>query len=309
MAAQPPSTPPSSVSELGASQRTRGLRSRNLFIQTLGRVWRQRTGKFGISVVLLLVFTAIFAPVIAPHGSTEQFRTHFLAPPSAQFLLGTDQIGRDLLSRVIFATRASLVAGVLAVAFGAVLGVTTGMLAGYIGGWVDGVIMRIYDGLLAFPNILLAIVVITVLGPGLFNVAVAIGVAQTPLTARLTRSIVLTQRERDYVLAARSVGASGRRIIVAHLLPNTLPLLLVQFALAMGFAVLAEGGLSFLGLGTQPPTPSWGRMLNESRTFLREQPLFGIAPGVALTLLVLGLNFLADAMREALDPRRINIQR
>jgi peptide/nickel transport system permease protein len=166
--------------------------------------------------------------------------------------------------------------------------------------------MRAYDGLLAFPSVLLAIAVVAVAGPGLVNVGLAIGVAQAPHTARLARSITLSQRERDYVLAARSIGASGQRIIYAHILPNTIPLLLIQFALGMGLAILAEGGLSFLGLGAQPPTTSWGRMLSDSRGYMRLVPLYAIMPGLALALLVIGTNLLADALREALDPRRVN---
>jgi peptide/nickel transport system permease protein len=284
-------------------------RSRNPLVQALGRVWRMRMGKFGVVVVTLLVLTAIFAPVLAPYNPREQFRGDELDPPSRKYLLGTDQLGRDLLSRVIYASRASLIAGVLAVSFGAFVGVSTGLLAGYSGGWVDAVIMRIYDGLLTFPTILLAIAIVTATGPGLLNVAIAIGIAQVPVDARLTRSIVLSVRERDYILAARSIGVSGQRIVAAHILPNTLPPLLVQFSLAMGFAVLAEGSLSFLGLGTQPPTPSWGGMLADSRAFLRQAPWYGLYPGLALATLLVGLNFLADALREALDPRRINIAR
>jgi peptide/nickel transport system permease protein len=290
--------------EAAASQR-----SQNPMMQALGRVWRMRAGRFGVVVVGLLVFIAIAAPLLAPHDPSEQFRGDELKAPGSEYLLGTDQLGRDLLSRVIYASRASLIAGVLAVSFGAVVGVSTGLLAGYNGGWVDTVIMRAYDGLLTFPTILLAIAIVTVTGPGLVNVAIAIGIAQVPVDARLTRSIVLSQRERDYVLAARSLGVSGSRIVVAHILPNTLPLLLVRFALAMGFAVLVEGSLSFLGLGTQPPTPSWGGMLNDSRAFLRTAPWYGLYPGLALATLLIGLNFLADALRDALDPRRIHIAR
>ena len=291
------------AAEIGQLQRGR---SSNPFVLALRRTWRMRMGKFGVIVVALLVFTAVAAPVLAPHDPAEQFRGEELVKPSLKYLLGTDQLGRDLLSRVIYGSRASLIAGVLAVSLGSVIGVSTGLVAGYYGGLADTLIMRVYDGLLTFPAILLAIAVITAMGPGLFNVAIAIGIAQSPLKARLTRSIVLSLRERDYVLAARCSGASGRRMMVVHILPNTLPLLLVQFALSMGFAVLAEGGLSFLGLGTQPPTPSWGGMLNDSRAFLRDQPWYGFAPGLVLAILLIGLNFLADALRDALDPHRIN---
>jgi peptide/nickel transport system permease protein len=256
---------------------------------------------------LLLVFTAAAAPWLAPYDPTVQHRGMELKPPSATFLLGTDQLGRDLLSRIIYGSRASLLVGVFSVALGAGVGVSTGLLAGYVGGWIDVLIMRIYDALLAFPGILLGIAVVAVTGPGIYNVAIAIGIAQMPGDARLTRSIVLSLRERDYVLAARSLGATRPRIMLTHVLPNTLPPLLVQFSLAMGFAVLAEASLSFLGLGTQPPTPSWGGMLNDSRAYLRQAAWYGIWPGLALAVLLVGLNYLSDALRNALDPRRINV--
>ncbi len=281
-------------------------RSANPFVLAMQRTWRSRAGKFGVAVLALLLFTAAAAPLLAPYSPSEQFRGDELKAPGTKYILGTDQLGRDLLSRVIYASRASLIAGVVAVSLGAVIGVSTGLVAGYYGGWIDTIVMRCYDGLLTFPAILLAIAVVTATGPGLINVAIAIGIAQTPVKARLTRSIVLSQRERDYVLAARTAGASGRRIMISHILPNTLPLLLIQFALSMGFAVLAEGGLSFLGLGTQPPTPSWGGMLNDARAFLRDAPWYGVYPGLALAVLLVGLNFLADSLREALDPHRVH---
>jgi peptide/nickel transport system permease protein len=280
--------------------------SRNPLSQALRRTVRNPMGAFGLTVVVLLCLMSILAPLIAPYGPAEQIPGARLRPPSAQFLFGTDHLGRDLLSRVIFGAQASLTVGLLAVAIGGFVGVGSGLVAGYLGGWVDAAIMRFYDALLAFPGILLAIGLVVVLGPGIINVALAIGIGQMPMDARLTRSIVLSQRERDYVTAARALGAGGHRIMLAHILPNTLPPLLVQFSLAMGFAVLAEAALSFLGLGTQPPTPSWGSMLNESRTYLRMAPWFGIWPGVALALLLIALNYLADALRDALDPRRIN---
>ena len=192
----------------------------------------------------------------------------------------------------------------LAVFVGASIGITSGLIAGYNNEKPIGiVIMRVYDGILTFPGILLAIAIVAGLGPSLINVAIAIGIAQSPLDARLTRSIVLSQRENDYVLAARSIGASGRRIVLSHILPNTIPLLLVQLGLSVGGAVLAEGGLSFLGLGTKPPTPSWGGMLNDSRPYMYEAPLYAVWPGLALGFLLLGINFLSDALRDALDPK------
>lgn len=286
----------------------RRRRSGGPLVQALRRTMRNPMGLFGLTIFVLLWLTAAAAPLLAPYSPIQQHPGLELRPPGAEFLLGTDQLGRDLLSRIIYGSRASLIVGVLSVAIGAGVGVSTGLMAGYLGGWFDIIIMRIYDAILAFPGILLGIAIVAVTGPGVFNVAVAIAIAQMPGDARLTRSIVLAQRERDYVLAARSLGATRGRIMLTHVLPNTLPPLLVQLSLAMGFAVLAEAALSFLGLGTQPPTPSWGGMLNDSRPYLREAAWYGIWPGVTLALLLVGLNYLSDALRDALDPRRINVR-
>jgi ABC-type dipeptide/oligopeptide/nickel transport system permease subunit len=278
----------------------------NPLVNALAQTWRSRTGRIGVLIVAGFVFMALAAPVIAPHDPTEQFRGDELQAPSLTYLMGTDQLGRDQLSRVIYGARVSLAAGVLAVSVGASIGITSGLIAGYNNEKLIGiVIMRLYDGLLTFPGILLAIAIVSALGPGLFNVALAIGIAQSPLDARLTRSIVLSQREYDYVLAARSVGASGRRIAMSHIFPNTLPLLIIQLGLSIGGAVLAEGGLSFLGLGVTPPMPSWGGMLNDSRPYMYEMLWYAIWPGLALFTLLLGINFLSDALRDALDPKHV----
>jgi len=262
-------------------------------------------GLSGFSVALLFVGLAVFAPFVAPYAPYEQHQGNLLQAPGGQFLLGTDELGRDLLTRVLYGARVSMVVGVLATAIGATFGVATGLLSGYLGGWVDSVIMRFYDALLAFPGIIIGIGVISVLGPSSINVAYALALGGMPFFARLMRSTVLSEREREYVFAARSIGAGDARIMLQHVLPNTLPPLLVQLSLAMGFAVLAEASLSFLGLGTQPPDPSWGSMLNDSRAYLREAPFYGLWPGLALTILLVALNFLSDALRDALDPRRM----
>jgi peptide/nickel transport system permease protein len=275
-------------------------------VDALLQTWRSRTGMIGVLIVAFFIFVALAAPWIAPHDPTEQFRGDELLSPNLTYPMGTDQLGRDLLSRVIHGARVSLEAGGLAVFVGASVGITCGLIAGYNNETLIGiVIMRCFDGLLTFPGILLAIAIVSALGPGLLNVAIAIGIAQSPLDARLTRSIVLSQRESDYVLAARSLGASGRRIVTSHILPNTMPLLIVQFGLSIGGAVLAEGGLSFLGLGTVPPTPSWGGMLNDSRPYMYEMPWYAVWPGLALFILLLGVNFLTDALRDALDPKHV----
>jgi len=281
------------------------LRRQPLTFQAAVSVLRSPLGLGGFAVVLLFVGLALFAPLVAPYSPYEQHQEDLLQAPSAHFLLGTDELGRDLLTRVLYGARVSMVVGVLATAIGATVGVATGLLSGYLGGWVDSVIMRFYDALLAFPGIIIGIGVISVLGPSSLNVAYALALGGMPFFARLMRSSVLSEREREYVFAARAVGARDGRIMVRHVLPNTLPPLLVQLSLAMGFAVLAEASLSFLGLGTQPPDPSWGSMLNDSRAYLREAPFYGLWPGLALTILLVALNFLSDALRDALDPRRM----
>jgi peptide/nickel transport system permease protein len=275
-------------------------------VQALIRTVHNPMGLFGTVVLAVLVVCALGAPFLSPYSPLEQHPGAELLPPNGQYLLGTDNLGRDILSRIIFGSRASLLVGVVAVGLGATIGIASGLMAGYFGGAVDTVIMRFYDALLSFPAILLGIAVVSVLGTGMLSVAYALAIASLPGFARLMRSRVLAERERDYVLAARCCGASDQRIMWLHVLPNAIAPLLIQISLAMGFSVLAESALSFLGLGTQPPDPSWGAMLNESRAYLRTVPTFGVFPGLALALLRLGLNFLSDALRDALDPRRIN---
>ncbi|MFN8525835.1 MAG: ABC transporter permease [Chloroflexota bacterium] len=295
---------PRSVEQSTAGSRLAAPRSP--LAQALRRTVRNPAGVFGLTLLSLLVFCALAAPIVSPHDPLLQHPGDELKGPGGAYPLGTDHLGRDLLSRIIYGSRSSLLVGVVAVALGANVGILTGLLAGYFGGLVDTLIMRFYDALLSFPAVLLGIAIVSVLGTGMLNVAYALAIASLPAFARLMRSQVLAQRERDYVLAARCSGASDRRIMWLHVLPNAVAPLLIQIALAMGFSVLVESALSFLGLGTQPPNPSWGAMLNESRAYLRTSPAFGIFPGIALAVLLLGLNFLADALRDALDPRRTN---
>jgi peptide/nickel transport system permease protein len=277
------------------------------WLQVTIHIARSPMGAFGLGTLILLVLLAALAPWIAPYSPIAQHPGLELKRPSSQFWLGSDDLGRDLLSRILYGARVSFIVGIMATAIGGSVGVSTGLLGGYLGGWVDSVIMRFYDALLAFPGIIIGIAVISVLGPSSINVAYALSLGGMPFFARLMRSSVLSERERDYVHAARCIGARDGRIMFLHVLPNTLAPLLVQLSLAMGFAVLAEAGLSFLGLGTQPPDPSWGSMLNDSRAYLREAPWFGLWPGIALTILLVGLNYLSDALRDALDPRRVNL--
>jgi peptide/nickel transport system permease protein len=300
--------PPLAASHAGTGgARGSWVRRQHPWFQVLFRIASSPMGAFGLAVLVIMAGLAILAPLISPYSPIQQHPGLELKPPGAQFWLGSDDLGRDLLSRILFGARVSFVVGIMATALGAAVGVSTGLLSGYLGGWVDTVIMRLYDALLAFPGIILGIAVISILGPSTVNVGYALAIGGMPFFARLMRSSVLSERERDYVYAARCIGARDGRIMFMHVLPNTIAPLLVQLSLAMGFAVLAEAGLSFLGLGTQPPDPSWGTMLNDSRAYLREAPWYGLWPGVALTILLVGLNYLSDALRDALDPRRANL--
>jgi ABC-type dipeptide/oligopeptide/nickel transport system permease subunit len=266
------------------------------------QVLRDPMGRFGIIAVGFLALVALIAPVIAPHDPLQQHREQLLAGISWQFPLGTDHLGRCLFSRLIWGARISLTVSVLVIALGGSIGMLTGLLSGYLGGWIDTVIMRIYDGILAFPGILFGLLVVAIVGPGQTTVALAIAINVTPRYARLMRSRVLQEREKDYVVAAKSIGVREWRLMWLHILPNAVTPLIYVMALTAGFAVLAEASLSFLGLGTQPPHPSWGVMLSDARPYLRVAPLYSIFPGCALVLLLLGLNFLADALRTAFDP-------
>ena len=268
------------------------------------RVFRKPMGMIGLAVLAVFFACALFAPAISPYNPAEQHHGTELAAPGATYLLGTDQLGRDTLSRIVWGARNSLIVSVLTVVLGAGIGVSAGLIAGYLGGWLEALIMRLCDTILAFPGILLAVLIIAVLGPGQTTVAYALALGSTPGYARLMRSRVLQEREKDYVVAARTLGARTRRIMFVHILPNAIAPLIYVMALTMGFAVLAESSLSFLGLGTQPPMPSWGAMLTDARPYLRQTPFLAIFPGLCIAILLLGVNFLADALRDALDPNR-----
>lgn len=267
------------------------------------RLLKDRRGGLSIAILVAISLTAVFAPYIAPYDPAEQHWRDALSPPSRTYLLGTDDLGRDVLSRLMFGARISLGVGVLAVLLGAVVGITTGLIAGYFRGWSDTLIMRAWDVLLAYPGIIIGIALVAVLGPGPLQVAYALAIVNMPQFARITRASVLQQRELDYVHAARALGATHLRIVLRHVFPNCLGPILVQLSLSMGFAVLLEAALSFIGLGAQPPTPSWGLMLNVSRQYLGEAPWFGIFPGLALAVFLMALNFLADALRDNLNPK------
>jgi peptide/nickel transport system permease protein len=270
---------------------------------TLRRAAAARLAPFGAAVLLLAVLGAVFAPVVSPHDPLKQDLDRALARPGRAHLLGTDNVGRDVLSRVIWGTRVSLAAGFGSVAIAMVVGGLLGLLAGYAGGRVDGFVMRLMDAVLSFPPLVLALALGAVLGAGLTGVVIALGVVYTPTFARLMRGQVLTITAREYVDAARALGAPGWRIAWAHVLPNATAPIVVQASLSVAFAILAEASLSFLGLGIQPPAASWGSMINAGRGYLQQAPWIVFGPGAALFVTVVGLNFVGDALRDALDPR------
>jgi peptide/nickel transport system permease protein len=281
------------------------LRGRRRADSLLHRLMRHSAGRIGTIVVFLFVATACLAPLLAPYDPLATDWGALRQAPSAAHWFGTDDLGRDVLSRVIWGSRASLLVGVLSVALAMAVGVPLGLISGYAGGIVDGVLMRVTDGLLAIPSLILAIALAAFLGASLTNAMIAIGAAAAPIFIRLTRGQVLVVRGEQYVDAVRTMGFSGLRIIGRHILPNILAVLLVQATLSMADAIIAEAGLSFLGLGQQPPNPSWGAALDAARSFIVECPWMSIWPGVFICVSVFGLNLLGDGLRDALDPRNL----
>lgn len=260
-------------------------------------------GLVGLSLVAAFLLLTALAPWLAPHDPVATDFVSVLSPPSRAHPFGTDDIGRDILSRVIYGSRVSFEAGVFTVAVALTIGLPLGLVAGFFGGRVDNVIMRGIEVILSFPALVLALGITAILGPKLIHALFAIGIVFVPHFARLIRGQVLSIRENDYVAAARALGATSRRMMALHVLPNCLAPLLVQCSFSVSFAILTEAALSFLGLGTQPPTPSWGIMLSMGRGYLEQAPWLGAFPGLAIFLSVLGFNLLGDGMRDALDPR------
>jgi peptide/nickel transport system permease protein len=267
------------------------------------RLLRRKGAIFGLAVITLFVLIAVFAPLIAPYDPTQQSWTTIRKPPSMKHWFGTDESGRDLFSRVIFGARASLLAGVVSISIALGLGVPIGLLAGYGGKLIDAVIGRIIDAMLAIPFLILAIAMAAFLGPSLQNAMIAIGLTAAPIFVRLTRGQVMAVKVEDYVEAARAVGNPAMRIAIKHILPNILPALIVQATISVATAIIAEASLSFLGLGQQPPSPSWGSMLNTAQRFLINAPWMAVWPGLAIFLAVLSFNMLGDGLRDALDPK------
>jgi peptide/nickel transport system permease protein len=301
------STPESAIADPAAASAgprdTAGRPASRRQWAALRRAASGRLAIVGAIVTLLAIVVAVGAPALAPQSPLKQDLSNALASPSRDHLLGTDNVGRDVLSRVIWGTRISLIAGFVSVAIAAVAGGLIGLFAGYQGGRVDGLAMRLMDAALAFPPLVLALALGAVLGADLTGVLIALGVVYTPTFARLMRGQVLSIRTREYIEAARALGASGGWIAWRHVLPNAATPIAVQASLSVAFAILAEASLSFLGLGVQPPAASWGSMINAGRGYLRQAPWIVFGPGAALFVVVLGFNFLGDAIRDALDPK------
>jgi peptide/nickel transport system permease protein len=292
------------------------LEAREVQLEAPSGLWREAWQRLrrnpgaiiGFSLVLVFVLTAVFAPLLAPFDPREQnlsLLTQGCCPgPSADNLFGVDQLGRDELSRIIYGARFSLLIGVVSVAVGLSIGLVLGATAGYLGGFVDSVIMRFMDVMLSIPGLLLAIGIVAMLGSGLYQIMIAVGVTNIPIFARLLRGSVLAQKENDFVLAARAVGVPRRTILASHILPNAMSPLIVQGTLALATAIIDVAGLGFLGLGPQDPsTPEWGTMLTEVDRYLQSAPHLAIIPGVAIVISVLGFNLIGDGLREALDPK------
>jgi dipeptide transport system permease protein len=269
---------------------------------------QSRGAVVGLVVFVALVLTAIFAPFIAPHDPVAQYKEYFLLPPAwaggrPEFLLGTDPVGRDILSRLIFGAQFSLLIGLIVVVLSVVGGIILGLVAGYFRGWVDVVIMRLMDLILAFPPLLLALVLVTVLGPGLINAMLAIALTLQPYFARLVRAAVMSEKGREYVTSAKLAGAGHLRLMLFTILPNCLAPIIVQATLSFSDAILAAAGLGFLGLGAQPPTPEWGTMLANAREFIQRAPWVVTFPGLCILVTVVAINLVGDGLRDALDPK------
>lgn len=258
---------------------------------------------FGLAVLLLLLITAIFAPLLAPHDPYTPGVAGSLLKPTVQHPLGSDILGRDTLSRLIFGSRTALMVGFISVAIASVVGITLGLIAGFFGGVLNMFIMRAIDAFMCFPMILLALVIAAVLGGGIHNVIIALSVATIPGYARVTHGLTLSIGEKDYILAQRSMGAGSRRTILKHILPNALPPLIVLMTLQLGNLILAEAGLSFLGIGIEPPGAAWGAMVSDGYKYLLRNPVLSFAPGLAIMLVVFAFNMVGDGLRDALDPR------
>jgi len=273
-------------------------------------IWRRlkknRLAVVAFFILILLILTAVFAPLLAPRSYSQQNAKLANAPPSARHPLGNDRLGRDILSRLIYGARQSLQMGIIAVAIAATIGIALGTVAGFYGGWVDNLSMRLLDIYQAIPMFLLCVSLAAVMGPSLHNAIIALGIGIVPGYARIMRASVLTVREKEYIEAARAINASDARIILKHIVPNAIGPLIVQITMGVGSCILAGSALSFIGLGVQPPVPEWGAMISEARKVMREYPTHALYPGLCVMISVLACNLLGDGLRDALDPRLKN---
>lgn len=274
------------------------------WLRTQWRFWsRNRMALAGLVIVLGIVIMAVFAPLIAPYDPYERNIRDRIASPSLEHPMGTDELGRDTFSRVIYGSRVSLTVGLVSVGIATLIGAPLGLIAGYAGGKSDSLIMRLMDAVLSFPEIVLAIAILAILGPSVLNAMIAIGIVYIPIFARTVRAPTIAQTHREYVEAARSLGASSGRVLFRHIAPNTLSILIVRISTSFSYAILAEASLSFLGLSASPPTATWGRMLKEGQSVMQQAPWVAIFPGLAIAIAVLGFNLLGDGLRDAFDPR------
>ena len=288
----------------GVDDRPAAPASRSRTAEVWGTLISNRLAVLGLVILAVLVLAALFGRAAAPYDPNATNVVDRLQPPSISHPFGTDELGRDILSRVLAGARVSLQVGFIAVGISLFAGVPLGLVAGFYGRRIDDIIMRLMDMLFAFPAILLAIAILAILGPGVVNAMIAIGIVYTPIFARVTRASVLSVREEVYVRAARSLGAGDLRLLLLHVLPNVLPPIIVQTSISLAFAILSEAALSFLGLGAQPPAPSWGRMLAEGRGFIQLAWWMALFPGLAILAAVLAFNLVGDGLRDALDPRQ-----
>lgn len=280
-----------------------GLAEKEGLREQLLRMCRQnKLAVFSAAVILMIVLVAVFAPLVAPYGEAEQDLLHRLSRPSAEHWLGTDELGRDVLSRIIYGSRLSLAVGIVPTIVSMAVGILLGLIAGYFRGWADAIIMRLADVMLAFPSLLLAMVVMYTLGSSTLNIFIALSLVNWASVARVVRSHTLSLKESEYVEAARSIGVNDWVIMFRHILPNCIPSLIVLFTLNVPSAILSESSLSFLGIGAQMPAASWGLMVNQSKEFLFDYPWLSLAPSLAIMVVVLAFNFLGDGLRDVLDP-------
>ena len=276
---------------------------RGQFADAMFRLTKSPLAMFGLAIIAVLVFCAIFAEVISPYSPIKQDLMHMFETPSSQHWLGTDEFGRDILSRLIYGARVSLQVGFIAVGIALVIGGMLGAVSGYYSGKLDNTIMRVMDVLLSIPQTLLAIAIVAALGPSLMNLMIAVGISAVPTYARIVRGSVLSIRSMEFIEAARAAGSSDLRIILKHIIPNSMAPIIVQSTLGVASAILNAAGLSFIGLGIQPPNPEWGAMLSGGRQYIRDYPHMTLYPGLAIMLTILALNFLGDGLRDALDPK------